>query len=207
MFTETKINYLTSSMYSSSDERSGIVETFVPSLYPDITQELNEFMRSVSENDRLSNNYKNLDYFDYPFVSVTKRNNEIIATSTGYTTSLYPNNCIRILNRYYRNPTSRLLITKEYARPTELACVEQQLEMAKRLNFDVAIITRDRAKRQFVKFTDALSSKGSQVWEVTDDKCLVTTNHNNPRAWQYIGYTKFRNLNYDFLKHWQTRQE
>jgi hypothetical protein len=205
MFDEINVNYLSSSMLSLSDQRSGTVETFVPGLYPDVTEELNEFMRSVSKNDRLSNNYKNLDYFDYPFVSVTKRNNEIIATSTGYTTSLYPNNCIRILNRYYRNPNSRLFITKEYARPTELACVEQQLEMARRLNFDVAIITRDRAKRQFVKFTDALSSKGSQVWEVTNNKCLVTPSYNNPRAWQYIGYTKFKNLNYDFKKHWQTK--
>ena len=206
MFEEVKANYLVSKMYSEDDERSGTVETWVPNLYPDATKELNEYMRNISEsNDRLSDNYKDLDYFDFPFVTTVKRNNKIIECGTGYTCSVYPKNCIRVMNRYYRAPTSRPFLTTEYARPSKLAVIEQQLEMAKRLNFDVAIITRDRAQRHLTKFADALSSKSSHLWTVSNNKCLVTTSYNNPRAWQYIAMTKLKNIDYDFWKHWQTK--
>lgn len=206
MFNEIKDNYLVSEMYSPDDERSGTVETWVPSLYPDATKELNEYMRVVSEsNDRLSDNYKDLDYFNFPFVTTVKRNNKIIECGTGYTCPVYPKNCIRVMNRYYRAPTSRPFLTTEYARPSKLAVIEQQLEMAKRLNFDVAMITRDRAKRHLAKFADALSSKSTHLWTVSDSKCLVTTSYNNPRAWQYIAMTKLKNIDYDFWEHWQTK--
>lgn len=206
MFDEIKINYLVSEMYTVDDERSGTVETWIPELYPSATNELNEYMRVVSENnDRLSDNYKGLNYFDFPFVTTVKRNNKIIECGTGYHTSVYPQDCIRVMNRYYRAPTSRPFLTTEYARPTKVAVIEQQLEMAKRLNFNVAIITRDRAKRHLTKFADALTSNSNHVWEVGNNKCLVTPSYDNPRAWQYIAMTKLKNIDYNFWNHWQTR--
>lgn len=206
MFNEIKENYLVSEMYTVDDERSGTVETWMPELYPDATNELNEYMRVVSENnDRLSDNYKGLNYFDFPFVTTVKRNNEIIECGTGYHTTVYPKDCIRVMNRYYRAPTSRPFLTTEYARPTKVTVIEQQLEMAKRLNFNVAIITRDRAKRHFTKFADALTSNSKHTWKVGDNKCLVTPSYHNPRAWQYIAFTVLNNLDYDFWNHWQTK--
>ena len=80
--------------------------------------------------------------------------------------------------------------------------IEQQLEMARRLDFEVAIITRDRARRHFVKFADALTAKSDQVWEVSDKKYLVTPNEKNPLAWQYIAYTKLTHIGYDFWSKW-----
>lgn len=195
-------------MYIVDDERSGTVETWLPNLYPEATNELNEYMKAVSENDdRLADNYKDINYFNFPFVTTVKRNNKIIECGTGYICDVYPKNCIRVMNRYYRAPASRPLITTEYARPSKVAVIEQQLEMVKRLNGEIAIITRDRAKRHLTKFANALTEKSDYTWKVSNDKCLVTTNHNNPRAWQYIAYTKLKNIDYDFLKHWQTRQE
>lgn len=206
MFNEIKINYLVSEMYTVDDERSGTVETWVPNLYPDATNELNEYMRVVSENnDRLSDNYKDLDYFSFPFVTTVKRNNKIIECGTGYNCAVYPKDCIRVMNRYYRAPTSRPFLTTEYARPTKVAVIEQQLEMAKRLSFNVAVITRDRAKRHLTKFADALTNNSNHVWEVSNDKYLVTTNYNNPRAWQYIAMTKLENIDYNFWEYWQTK--
>lgn len=206
MFNEIKENYLVSEMYSPNDERSGTVETWVPSLYPDATEELNDYMKVVSEsNDRLSDNYKDLDYFSFPFITTVKRNNKIIECGTGYHTSVYPPDCIRVMNRYYRAPTARPYLTTEYARPTKVAVIEQQLEMAKRLEFNVAIITRDRARRHLTKFADALTRNSNHKWEVGDNRCLVTTSYNNPRAWQYIAITKLQSIDYDFWKHWQTK--
>ena len=205
MFNEIKENYLISEMYIVDDERSGTVETWLPNLYPEATNELNEYMKAVSENDdRLADNYKDINYFNFPFVTTVKRNNKIIECGTGYTCDVYPKNCIRVMNRYYRAPASRPLITTEYARPSKVAVIEQQLEMVKRLNGEIAIITRDRAKRHLTKFANALTEKSDYTWKVSNDKCLVTASYNNPRAWQYIAYTKLKNIDYDFLKQWQT---
>lgn len=206
MFKEINVDYLVSEMYTADDERSGTVETWMPELYPDATNELNEYMRVVSENnDRLSDNYKDIDYFNFPFVTTVRRDGKIIECGTGYTCDVYPKNCIRVMNRYFRAPDSRPFLTTEYARPSKVAVIEQQLEMAKRLNCEVAMITRDRAKRHLTKFAEALTAKSNYTWEVTNDKCLVTPSYNNPRAWQYIAYTKLKNIDYDFLKHWQTK--
>ena len=76
MFTEIKDNYLVSQMYTFDDKRSGTVETFVPSAYPDVTKELNEYMSNASQNDdRLAENYKDIDYFNFPFVTTVNRYN------------------------------------------------------------------------------------------------------------------------------------
>lgn len=206
MFIELNRDYLISEMYTESDERSGTVETWIPSLYPEATNRLNERMKLLSENDdRLADNYKDINYFDFPFVTTVRRDKEIIECGTGYTCDVYPKNCIRVMNRYYRAPSSRPFLTTEYARPSKVAVIAQQLEMAKRLNCEVAMITRDRAKRHLTKFANALTEKSNYTWEVTNDKCLVTPSYNNPRAWQYIAYTKLQSLDYDFLNHWQTK--
>ena len=206
MFTELNRDYLISEMYTESDERSGTVETWIPSLYPVATNRLNERMKLLSENDdRLADNYKDINYFDFPFVTTVRRDKQITECGTGYTCDGYPKNCIRVMNRYYRAPSSRPFLTTEYARPSKLAVIAQQLEMAKRLNCEVAMITRDRAKRHLIKFADALTAKSEYTWEVTNNKCLVTPSYDNPRAWQYIAYTKLQSLDYDFLNHWQTK--
>jgi len=206
MFKEINVDYLVSEMYTADDGCSGTVETWVPSRYPVATNRLNERMRILSEHDdRLSDNYKDIDYFNFPFVTTVRRDGKIIECGTGYTCDVYPKNCIRVMNRYFREPGSRPFLTTEYARPSKVAVIEQQLEMAKRLNCEVAMITRDRAKRHLAKFAEALTAKSDYTWEVTNDKCLVTPSYNNPRAWQYIAYTKLKNIDYDFLKHWQTK--
>ena len=136
----------------------------------------------IVNDDRLAENYKDIDYFNFPFVTTVKRDNKIIECGTGYHCSVYPQNCIRVMNRYYRAPTSRPTVTTEYARPSKLAVIEQQLEMAKRFNFEVAIITRDRTQRHLIKFADALTSKSKYVWEVSNKKCLITPNDKNPKS-------------------------
>jgi len=203
MFKEIKTNYLVSEMQTESDELSGVVETWFPNWYPDKTDEFNEYIKSAYKNDRLGENYKDLNYYNFPFVSTVKRDGKIIECGTGYTCSVYPKNCLRVMNRHYRAKTSRPNVTTGWARPTIVAFIEQQLEMARRLNFEVAIITRDRARRHFVKYTDALTAKSNQVWEVSDKKCLVTPNEKNPLAWQYIAYTKLTHIGYDFWKKWR----
>tara|TARA_Y100000015_G_scaffold34571_1_gene34897 strand:- start:340 stop:951 length:612 start_codon:yes stop_codon:yes gene_type:complete len=203
MFKEIKRNHLISEMQIESDERSGTVETWFPNWYPDKTDELNDYMKSVCENDdRLARNYKDLNYYNFPFITTVKRDGKIIECGTGYTSMVYPKNCLRVMNRYYRATMSRPTVTTEYARPSKLAVIEQQLEMARRLDFEVAIITRDRARRHFVKFADALTAKSDQVWEVSDKKYLVTPNEKNPLAWQYIAYTKLTHIGYDFWSKW-----
>ena len=87
---------------------------------------------------------------------------------------------------------------------TGIAGLSSAIKLAEE-DLSIAIITRDRAKRHLTKFANALTEKSEYTWEVTNDKCLVTPSYNNPRAWQYIAYTKLQSLDYDFLNHWQTK--
>lgn len=206
MFKEIKTNYLVSEMQTEADELSGTVETWFPNLYPDKTRELNEYMQSACKSDdRLARNYKDLDYFNFPFVTTVKRDGKIIESGTGYTCPVYPNNCIRVMNRYYRATTSRPTVTTGWARPSAQAVVVQQLDMARRLNFETAIITRDRARRHFIRFIDALATKSNIVWEVSEKKYLLTPNADNPLAWQYVAYTNLGHNSYDFWQEWESK--
>jgi hypothetical protein len=78
--------------------------------------------------------------------------------------------------------------------------------MSRRLKCNTAIITREpRTHKFFTKFIEALSIKGSQVWELKKGPYLLTPSYNNPKAWQSIAYTKFKEIDKDFWQHWRTK--
>jgi hypothetical protein len=191
------------------DTRPAEVTTFIPSMCPELSETLNEYCANLQNKDqhRLLENYININFFDFPFVTVLKKNNNILGFSTGYTRNFYPSGCIRILNRYYQdNENLRINFTREVLRPTTFAIVEQQLEMCRRLGYESAIMTREpRTNRFFFKFVDTLSQKGSQKWELKKGPFLVTPSYNNLKAWQSIAYTEFKNTSNNFWQHWKTK--
>lgn len=191
------------------DTRPAEVKTFVPYLYPNLTEELIEYSRSLKDKDthRLLENYVNVNFFEFPFITMLKQEGIIVGFSTGYTRDFYPDGCIRILNRYYQdNNNLRINFTREILRPTTFAIVEQQLEMCRRLNYNTAIISREpRTNKFFTKFIDALTQRGSQKWELQTGPFLVTPSYNNSKAWQSIAYTSFKKTEENFWQHWRTR--
>lgn len=209
MFSDIDNNCLHTPLPKDFDTRPAEVITFTPNLYPDLTNELNEYSNSLedSDNHRLLENYINVDFFTFPFVTMLKQNNKIVGFSTGYTRDFYPAGCIRILNRYYQDSSNlRVKFTREVLRPTTFAIVEQQLEMCRRQGYKSAIITREpRTNKFFSSFIKAISDKGTQTWELKEGPFLLTPSYNNPKAWQSIAYTKFKSNQENFWEHWRTK--
>lgn len=207
--TEISHNFLYSPQPQEYDTRPAEVKTFIPSLYPELTEELNRYSATLKnkDNHRLLENYIDVDFSEFPFVTMLKQDNKIVGFSTGYVRDFYPNRCVRILNRYYQdNKHLRIQFTREILRPTTFAIVEQQLEIARRLQYDTAIITREpRTHKFFTKFIDALSLRGSQEWELRKGPYLLTPSYNNPKAWQSIAYTKLKEIEENFWQHWRTK--
>lgn len=209
MFNEIANNLLYTPMPSEFDTRPAEVTTFIPKLYTEITEELNNYSASLRKTDkhRLIENYIDVDFYEFPFVTVLKQDKNIVGFSTGYTRELYPQDCVRILNRYYQDSDNlRINFTREILRPTTFAIVEQQLEMCRRLGYATAIITREpRTNKFFNKFIRELTQQGSQSWELREGPFLVTPSYDNPKAWQSIAYTKFKDKQQDFWQYWRTK--
>jgi hypothetical protein len=209
MFAEVANNLLCTDMPKEFDTRPAEVTTFIPKLYPELTNDLNKYSSTLKNKDshRLLENYIDINFNQFPFVTMLKKHGTIVGFSTGYTRDVYPSQCVRILNRYYQDSENlRVNFTREILRPTTFAIVEQQLEMSRRLNYDTAIITREpRTHKFFTSFVNALSSKSSQKWELRKGPYLLTPSYNNHKAWQSIAYTKFKDTKEDFWQHWRTK--
>src|SRR6056300_1009250 len=85
------------------DSRPADIYTFIPSQQPKLTQELNNFSKGLyyKDNHRLLKNYTFLDFNEFKVVSVWKRDGRIVGFATAYARDFYPNNTVRILNRFY----------------------------------------------------------------------------------------------------------
>jgi hypothetical protein len=192
------------------DTRPAEVRTFIPSLYPALTRELNRYSANLKNKDthRLLENYIDIDFFEFPFVTVLKQNNNIVGFSTGYTRNFYPNNCVRILNRYYQDSNNlRVKFTREVLRPTTYNILTHQLEMCKRLNFDQCFISREpRTNNFFQKFIDKVEDSTNYIWEFSSGPFLVAPNPRNNECWQSIAMTKFKDIeSVNFWNHWRTK--
>ena len=193
---------------SEYDSRPADIYTFIPKLQIAMTEELNEYSRSLAQgNDhsRLLENYINIDFFQFPFVSMWKRNNKVVGFATGFTRDLYPANSIRILNRFYHGTDSRVPFTREVLRPSFFNCIQQQLMLAEQLKFDYAFFSREpRTNKHIKKLVDALNNRSQYVWEFREGPFLMTPSYNNPKAWQSIAVTNLTNSNNNFWKNWRT---
>lgn len=190
------------------DSRPADIYTFIPELYTDLTLELNDYSKTLANTDehRLLENYTNIDFFEFPFVSMWKRDGRVVGFATGYTRDLYPNNSIRILNRFYHGTDSRVPFTREVLRPSFFHCISQQLILAERQNFDYAFFSREpRTNKHIKKLVDALNLRSTYNWQFEEGPFLMTPSYNNPKAWQSIAMTPLKENKDNFWKNWRTK--
>lgn len=200
-------NLYFSPMSESGDTRPADIYTFIPTEYPHLVDELNEYSKSLMYKDdhRLLENYINLDFIKFPLVSVWKQDKKIVGFSTGYTRDFYPNNSIRLLTRFYHDKSDfRVQFTREVLRPSTFHCIQQQILLSQKLNFSYAFITREpRTNKFFKQFINALSIRGTHSWSFIEGPFLVTPDYNNPKSWQSIAATQFKNTEQNFWQHWR----
>jgi len=207
---EISHNLLYSPQPQEYDTRPAEVSTFIPDVYPELAIELNEYSKTLKykDNHRLLKNYIDVDFFQFPFVTVLKQNDTIVGFSTGYTRDFYKKNDIRILTRYYQdNENFRIKFTREILRPTTYNVLLQQIEMSQRLKFDNCFISREpRTNQFFIKFVDAINERTDYNWEFREGPYLVAPDPPNPECWQSIAVTNLNNNSTkDFWEYWRTK--
>jgi len=203
---EIKPNLLYSPMDDEGDTRPADIYTFPPSEYPELTNKLNEYSKTLNNRDdhRLLTNYINVDFFTFPFVTMYQRGSTITGFATGWNRDFYLKGSIRILNRFYHDKeTSRIGFTRELLRPSTFHCVQQQIILAERLGYSFAFISREmRATKFFKRFINALDDRSTHSWEFREGPFLVAPNPPDPSCWQSIGMTKLKPTANKFWSSW-----
>lgn len=153
-----------------------------------IVREIQNFCMTITSDDRHYENYtRRLNFTDSIAISTYRNKNALVGFSTVLHLPLYGNG-VRILNRFYKDPQFRLKgmkVTDE----TKIM-IDQQLSIAKNLNFDFAFMSRESNTNQFAMkhFAKQLDSN----WNIMPNKYKISTNNE-----QYI-------VVYPFTETWQS---
>jgi hypothetical protein len=149
---------------------------------PKFSTALDAVKQMVSEmpDGRLKQNYgyKNLHTEDWVAISLFENG----FSSISYR-SIWENNC-RILNRFYKTPDARFENEKRKVSQTTLDMIQQQLDIAKILDFDCAFMSRETKTQAFLHYKKFLP----QSWHVTDDK-YIAWRSDGSSVYQHIMWT------------------
>lgn len=209
-FNEVSDNLFFSPMPAASDPRAASVTTFSTNLYPELVERLNQYSRNLKnkDNHRLIKNYINLDFNQFPFATMLKKEDNIVGFCAGYTRDFYRKNDIRILTRYYQDKQNlRVKFSREVLRPTTLNVILQQIEMSIRLGFSNCFITREpKTNDYFAKLIIALNNNTNYKWEFNSGPFLVAPDPKNIECWQSIAVANLNKTNTEhFWKHWRAK--
>lgn len=184
------------------DSRPADIYTFVPTEYPELAKQLSDFSNELHFRDdhRLVKNYINLNFLQFPFVTMYKRDDQIVGFATGHVRDCYPKNSVRLLNRFYHDKTySRKKFTRELLRPSTFCCIQQQILTAARLGFETGFISRElRAVKFFSRFINELDKRGTHSWEYKEGPFLVSPDAQDDKSWQSLALVEFKKTDYNF---------
>ena len=160
--------------------------TFLPHERPEVLRKLNEI--EFSESDRLSDNYKDLDWFGFEAISIYERDDNIIGfSSIIHRPEYFAKKECRILNRYYESEEMRRT-SKIIGDDHVCEMIMQQLDIEKKIGFEKAFISRCRSPRHLKKFMENVSTRTGTKWHMEDEKIAVC-NPNFDECWQYKAST------------------
>jgi len=161
--------------------------TFLPHERPDVLRKLVKI--KFNETDRLSANYKNLDWLNFEAISVYERNDKIIGfSSITHREQYFEKGEARILNRYYESADMRRT-SKVIGDDHVCDMVKQQIAIATELGFKKVFISRCRSPRHLKKFIENVGNKTNTIWHMEDTKIAVC----DPaleECWQYKAWMK-----------------
>lgn len=175
-------------MQSPKKDMAGVI-SFYPSERPDLIEQLDNL--KFNENDPLNKNYNKLDWEQYQVISVLENNNIVQGFSVAWhRPEYYAENEVRILSRFWKDPSIRLKCTHmELSMPNLIDMITHQLAMCKEVGFTDAFISREKSPRYFRKLITSIQEKTGTQWHLYDDKQCVCVPE-APSCWQYKASTK-----------------
>lgn len=162
------------------------VFTFLPEERTDILKKL----KNINfDNEKLKDNYKSINWFDFECITVLLKNEDIMGfSSVWHRDKYYKKGEVRVLNRYWEHPSLRMPGI-EIARPHLISSITHQLIFAKKKGYTSAFISRERNYRFMKKLLNEIEKKTDTKWSLSDKKVCVCKK-DNLSCWQYKGETK-----------------
>ena len=175
-------------MQSPKKDMAGVI-SFYPTERSDLLEQLNNL--SFNDKDPLNKNYKMLDWKKYEVISVYENNGIVQGFSVAWhRPEFYKPGEVRILSRYWKDPSIRLTSTHtELSMPHLIDMIDHQLTMCKELGFTDAFISREKSPRYFRKLINSIQEKTGTQWHLYNDKQCVCVPE-APSCWQYKASTK-----------------
>lgn len=188
-----------SSQARAYDHKLVEIRTFEPAQNLRLVQKVKKYVCNISNNsaDRLIKNYFSIDFSSQLAVSLFLQNEQIRGFSTVSRRSFYPNKVVRILNRFWKDPKTRL-ISKIIGREHLIVTCKQQLQIAQNKGFKRFFISRDRNLKYMKKLTGILNETTKLQWFFHSEKIPVC-NPSSQTCWQWV---IFSNLNTTDIKNW-----
>jgi hypothetical protein len=158
------------------------------SLFESYCEKIKEFCGDIQDIKLLKNYKKDLKIEDSIAISTFENEGQILGFSTVLHRPIF-NNGVRILNRFYKDKTYRFINNRrEVSRETK-EMIEQQLEVAKSLEFDFAFMSRESnitppAFKYYSKYLNFAN------WHVEDKKYKVC--HGDISCDQFIIWTPIK---------------
>lgn len=157
-------------------------------LLPQLNKLLNDFSNTK---DKLSKNYKNLDFDSFENYSIITLEENIIAFSSILQRKLWPSNTVRVFNRTWRNkiyswtnPTFGIISQLMY---------DHQINYCKKNNFDFVFISTEKTPKHLKRWM-MQANEYDGGWNFCDDKKRVC-NGPDKQCVQWIIYKNIKNEN------------
>ena len=157
-------------------------------LLPKLSKLLNDFSNTK---DKLSKNYKNLDFESFENYSIITLENNIIAFSSILQRKIWPSNTVRIFNRMWRNktyswnsPTFGILSKLMY---------NHQIDYCKKNNYDFVFLSTEKTPRHFQRWLKQ-ANEYDGGWNFCNEKKRVC-NGPEHQCVQHIIYKNISNTN------------
>lgn len=132
-------------------------------------------------------NYESFNFMQTEAISIYERDEVVGFSSIWHRHEYYEPHEVRILNRYWEDPTLRR-VSKIIGGPHLIEMVRQQLDWVRQSKYSKVFISRERCPRYFRKLIETIEEETDTVWYIEPEKVAVC-NPNAESCWQYKAWT------------------
>lgn len=139
-------------------------------------------------NDRYKDNYarKRFNIFEQEDMSVIYVENELVAFSSVYSSSVYPDNTYRILNRFWKDDLVR------WDGYVSITMLRHQLSVLEKINADCGFISAQGHRKRWMKnWIDRAIAKGFNFKQINGMVKVCNGSYKN--CWHNVGYISMNN--------------
>lgn len=132
-------------------------------------------------------NYESFDFMQTEAISIYERDRIVGFSSIWHRPEYYEPHEVRILNRYWEDPSLRR-VSKIIGGPHLIEMVQQQLDWVRQSKYSKVFISREKSPRYFRKLIQAIEEGTDTCWFIEPTKVSVC-NPQSESCWQYKAWT------------------